>query len=198
MMGKFAKGVAGALIGFAAINLAMIGLTVLGPVGAVIAAGAATYLSVNAAIKITNRALEKKEHPQYKYEVQDGSTIIVEPTRQRVTRRLSKEFARVADFKHQTVSDLVKHDDTIDSIFSIPKKALDIALSAQFNRHALVNTKTMEKAREYDQGATEVFVMEKYLKHAQEQYAQDQAAKNGKQQPAKPQAAQRNTAPKNA
>lgn len=197
-MGKFAKGVAGALIGFAAINLALIGITLLGPVGAVIAAGAVTYLSVNAAIKITNRALEKKEHPQYKYQVQDGSTITVEPTRQRVTRRLSNDFARVADFKQQTVSDLVKHDDNIYSVYSIPKKAWDIALSAQFNRHSLVNTKTMEKAREYDQGATEVFVMEKYLKHAQEQYAKDLALKSGKPQNQKPQAAQRNNAPKNA
>lgn len=136
-----------------------------------------TGATIKGAMHLASRYFENEKYPEYKYKAADGSQIIVDPARQRVTRRLSKDFARAADFRNGTVSDVVTKDYSNNPIVGTVQKVFDYTLNFTFNKYASVNTKTMRETREFDQGATEVFIMEKYLKHAQEQYQKDLAAK---------------------
>lgn len=139
--------------------------------------GAAVTAVANAGIKAVKRQHEKEEYPKYEYQAPDGSKITVDPERQQVTRRLSKEFARAADFRKGHIGDLVTKTYGGNRVSRALKSAFDHTLNIKFNKYARVNTKTMQEVQEFDDGANEIFVMEKYLKHAQEQHERFKAAK---------------------
>lgn len=140
-------------------------------------AGAATAAVLNGGYQLAKHLIEKDKYPKYEYQAPDGTRITVDPERQQVTRRLSKDFARAADFRKGQIADLVTKQYTGNRVTRTVKSALDHTLNFAFNKYASVNAKTMLEVQEYDQGATEVFVMEKYLRHAQEQHQKDKAAK---------------------
>jgi len=157
----------------------IVGFAVAGPAFPLIAAGTiatgAAALGVNAAIRKSAIKREEKEHPTYNYQAPDGSIISVQPSRQQVTRRLSESFARAADFDKKVIGDLIqvrRHTNpAMETVHKIARKMLTM----QFNRHGKANIKTFEQNREYDEGAIELFVMEKYLQHATAQYKEDLA-----------------------
>lgn len=188
-MKKVAKYALYAGVSYLALNAAM-GLGVLGmglsPIALPgIVKAAATVLLTGAAIKGTlnliGNALEKSTYPEYHYAATDGSQFTVDPVRQRVTRRLSKDFARAADFRNGTVVDVVNKRYSNKFLLRIAEKVYDHTLNFKFNKHARINIKTFTEAQVHQEGAAELFVMEKYLKHAQEQYQKDQAAQQQKQ-----------------
>jgi len=172
------------LIGFGPIGLTAMGLVKLA--GAAVVTGAA----IKGGLHLAGRMLEKNNYPEYQYKAADGSQFTVDPVRQRVTRRLSKDFARAADFRNGYISDVVKKEYYGNFLWRTAQKVYDHSLNFAFNKHSRVNTKSLEEAREYDEGATEVFIMEKYLQHAQAQYRQDLAAKAQTQASAQKAAAQ--------
>jgi len=144
-------------------------------VAATVTLSTAVAVVANAIQKHNRKVQEERDFPKYHYTAPDGSQITVDPERQQVTRRLSKDFARAADFRHKTVSDVVTKGYFGNPITRRVRKLYDRTLRANFNKHANVNTRTFKQAREYDEGATEVFIMEKYLQHAQAQYQKDKA-----------------------
>lgn len=170
-----------AFIGFLGLTLVteafLLAPVFFGAITNVLLVGAAVTAVANVAIKAVKKQHEKEEYPKYEYQAPDGSKIIVDPQRQQVTRRLSKDFARAADFRKGNIADLVTKTYSGNAITRTIKSALDRTLNVKFNKYARVNSKTMQEAREFDPGAVEVFVMEKYLKHAQEQYQKDKLAK---------------------
>jgi|GEM_PF-2269583 hypothetical protein len=188
-MKKVAKYALYAGVSYLALNAAMgLGLIGFGPIGLTVKglvkiAGAAvvTGMALKGSLHLAGRMLDKNNYPEYQYKAADGSKFTVDPVRQRVTRRLSRNFARAADFRSGLISDVVTKQYQGNPLRRIAERFYDHSLNFAFNKHLRVNTKSFEEAREYDEGATEIFVMEKYLKHAQEQYQKDQAAQQQKQ-----------------
>lgn len=205
-MSKTKKYLLYAGVSYLAINAAM-GLGVLGfgslgfaAMGALklAAATVVTGAAIKGGMYLAGRMLEKNNYPEYQYKAADGSQFTVDPVRQRVTRRLSKDFARAADFRSGYISDVVKKDYYGNFLWRTAQKIYDHSLNFTFNKHSRVNTKSLEEAREYDEGATEVFIMEKYLKHAQEQYQKDLAAKAQTQTATQAKAAAQPQRPRNS
>ena len=143
----------------------------------IMVAGAATAAVLNGGYQLAKHLTEKDKYPKYEYQAPDGSRITVDPEREQVTRRLSKDFARAADFRKGQIADLVTKKYSGGLLTRTVKNAFDHTLNFAFNKYARVNAKTMQETEDNDQGATELFVMEKYLRHAQEQHQKDKAAK---------------------